>query len=371
MDKIIKEINKSYPGNNYNLFYYADDCLVVANSAQELRGKINIIKYYYNKLGLKINDDKSEILICGKGDEESINNIKVVKKIKYLGVNITNNRNIYKEYINEKLTRAEKYKNYINYILHGKILKTQIGKTLWKAAILPSITHGMQAMKISQKNIQKLNTIQNTIMKQLLNLPSHTPNAYIQGEIGYSKQQYRDMKSKIGLLHHIVCNTNKLKNLILNEWGKGHKWIETCKEYLEKINIKIEELDSQKIIKIKETINKIENDEWKEEMTKRNSLQYYQKYKLEIKEKLWENTKTDNVIKKFQSGTITRNWKENKCKLCSENFSIEHVTKECKELTRERQEYGINIDTEIDEILQFKHNKTFIKYLIDIDYKLQ
>ena len=44
------------------------------------------MKYEMSRLGLRINIEKSEILVFGGEEQDTIGGIKVVKSIKYLGL---------------------------------------------------------------------------------------------------------------------------------------------------------------------------------------------------------------------------------------------------------------------------------------------
>ena len=74
-------------------------------------------------------------------------------------------------------------------------------------------------------------------------MPSRTPNAYIQAEIGTSSLQFRDIKIKILILKHIIERTIKLSRLVVLEWNKKHKWIEVCKKYLNYMQLSTGNLD--------------------------------------------------------------------------------------------------------------------------------
>ena len=65
LNNMIKQINFMFPYDTTNVLLYADDCMVIAINEKELKQKINIIKYEYQKMGLKINMEKSESIVFG------------------------------------------------------------------------------------------------------------------------------------------------------------------------------------------------------------------------------------------------------------------------------------------------------------------
>ena len=98
--------------------------------------------------------------------------------------------------------------------------------------LLPKVLHGSSVMKWSKSHINSLNDIQYKIARLILQMPKYTPKEYIQSEVGFSDQLYRDMKSKLTFLHHIFNNTKKLKDSVRKEWNYNNKFINICKNYI-------------------------------------------------------------------------------------------------------------------------------------------
>ena len=80
--------------NDVNIFMlmYADDAVFFSKSAQTLQNMLNKLHNYSNEWGLKINTDKTKIMIFEKGRRTDVhiyyNNIEleVVDSFKYLGI---------------------------------------------------------------------------------------------------------------------------------------------------------------------------------------------------------------------------------------------------------------------------------------------
>ena len=210
--------------------------------------------------------------------------------IKYLGVNIEDKSDIFGRYVKDKISKSLKYKFWVGRLLSGKIYKAALGKVFWKSAVLPSILHGAQACTWKENQIKQVDTLQTGIMKSLLNLPVRTAGCYVRGEIGISQHKFRDVKLKLGLLQHIVQNTEHLKNLILAEWDRGHRWIDRCKLYLDRIGLSVDDIEEMSKTKLKIVVNKIETLEWRNDMMTKSTLFYYRKVKTQIKQdRYWIN----------------------------------------------------------------------------------
>ena len=89
---------------------YPDDCILLANTRNDMKTKMRILKEEYMKKGLKLNENNSEILIFGDMEDESFEVIKVVKNVKYLAVDINEGNKMFDNYIK---TEVENAKNYV------------------------------------------------------------------------------------------------------------------------------------------------------------------------------------------------------------------------------------------------------------------
>ena len=91
-----------------NSIFFADDSILIGNSIEKARRNIRIVKEISSFFGLEINEKKSQILIYkGKYEEREIEGIKIMDKIKYLGMNICNKKDIFKLQKKDIIDRAK------------------------------------------------------------------------------------------------------------------------------------------------------------------------------------------------------------------------------------------------------------------------
>ena len=74
----------------------------------------------------------------------TINNIKVVHSFKYLGMQINDGKNCFKEHRNNKIISARKYSNMMMSVIARSSNKIMIGKTYWKNVVLAEILYGAE-----------------------------------------------------------------------------------------------------------------------------------------------------------------------------------------------------------------------------------
>ena len=115
-------------------------------------------------------------------------------------------------------------------------------------------------------------------------------------------------------------------------------------EYLKKLNIQFEEINTLSIENIKNISRKVDTRKWKEDMKVKSSLKIYREFKLEIKEeKFYDNRDSSKYFFQAKTNTLPLNTTrrhiggETKCELCNyENEDLIHFLLDCKGLEHKR-----------------------------------
>ena len=98
---------------------------------------IKIVRDISRTFGLEINEKKSMVMVYkGKSEVGEIEGIKVVDKIKYLGMEIGNKKDIFKGQKQNILKRIDGRAYEINKVIETSCNKLLIGKTWWKCGIV-------------------------------------------------------------------------------------------------------------------------------------------------------------------------------------------------------------------------------------------
>ena len=125
---------------NVNSLYFADDGLLLAGNIKDATNNLKMVMQISREFGLEINKEKSNIIIFNMEQQpDEIEDIKVVNKIKYLGIEIDNKRNYFKTQRQNMLAKARKMANLTYCIIEKSCNKLLSGKTYWKNIILPSV----------------------------------------------------------------------------------------------------------------------------------------------------------------------------------------------------------------------------------------
>ena len=151
-----------------------------------------------------------------KEQPEYIEDIEVVSKIKYLGIEIDNKKNYFKSQRNNIVEKARKMANMTYSIIENGCNRLLIGKTYWKSIALPSILYGVNVINLSEEDIDDLQKIENSVYRTILNAPQYAPNSTLRSEIGSSLMKKRIMNGRINFMKSILNGRNKLLENILH-----------------------------------------------------------------------------------------------------------------------------------------------------------
>ena len=167
---------------------YADDTIIMAESADELQNALHALKNYCCEWDLKINTSKTKIVIFSRGTVKKYpkfyigpEEVDVVSEYTYLGVVFSCNGSFTKA-CKKQVVQAKKAM--FGLLEKARILKLPIDITLdlFDKMILPVLTYGCEVWGIS--NLREVEIFHRKFMRILLNTYNFTPNCMLYGELG-------------------------------------------------------------------------------------------------------------------------------------------------------------------------------------------
>ena len=169
------------------LLLYADDTIIIADSAANLQFALNIYCSYCETWKLHINYTKTKIIIFSKGEAiryvftMNSNDIEIVNEYKYLGVLFSSNNSFTttKKHIAEQGSRAmysllRKARN-----MH---LPIDLQIELFNKLVKPVLLYGCEVWGFG--NVEVIERVRLKFIKIILNLKRCTPNHIVYGEVG-------------------------------------------------------------------------------------------------------------------------------------------------------------------------------------------
>lgn len=170
------------------LFLYADDTILLSESSKDLQNMLDNFAEYCEHWKLKINTDKTKILIFSKGriskNEKYFLNgkeIEVVKSYKYLGVFFARSGCFLttRNYLKNQATKAM-YSLLQKCRKHNMSIECQLD--MFDKAILPILLYGSEIWGFEKFDI--LERVHLKFCKIILNLKQTTPASIVYGELG-------------------------------------------------------------------------------------------------------------------------------------------------------------------------------------------
>ena len=188
---------------------------MLSHSLKYAKDNLDIITQISREYGLEINSEKSCVMIFNvKEQHEDLCNIKVVQKMKYLGIEIDNKGNYFKTQRGKIIENARKMANITYSVIEKSCDKLLIG-IFWKSIALPSLLYGTNVINLTDYNITELQKIENSVYRCILGAAHYNPNVALRGEIGASLMRKRVMNGRINYVKGIQRNRNELLESIL------------------------------------------------------------------------------------------------------------------------------------------------------------
>ena len=219
-------------GMRVPVLFYADDGLVMARSREEASGMVGVLEECAREYGLTINRGKSACMVFNEqgdgGMVNEVNGIGVVEEMRYLGVKVVNVRDCFRVNRKEKVGVADRMRHVAASVIARACDRVLMGKTYWKSVVLPGVlsSNGVMAWRKSER--EKLQRIENDVWRRVFKAASFTPVVALQGEIGCSSVEARDMRSKIEFVRYLMSSENGVcRRMIENMTGGviGDYWM--------------------------------------------------------------------------------------------------------------------------------------------------
>ena len=167
---------------------YADDTIVLAESAEELQKALNAVYEYCNNWMLTVNISKTKVVIFSNGKVTLFpaflfghDIIEVVYEYVYLGVKFVYNASFLPS-INKQVIQAKR----AFYALMNKIralrLPVDLSIQLFDQLVMPIMLYGCEVWGYS--DINQVEILHRKFLKQILSVHTNTPSAMVHGETG-------------------------------------------------------------------------------------------------------------------------------------------------------------------------------------------
>ena len=142
---------------NINNLRYADDTTLMAESEEELKSLLMKVKEESERVGLKLNIQKTKIMASGPNTSWEIDGVTVatVSDFIFLGSKITAGGDCSHE-IRRRLLLGRKVITNLNSILKSRDITLSTKVHLVKAMVFPVVTYGCESWTVKKAEHQKI-----------------------------------------------------------------------------------------------------------------------------------------------------------------------------------------------------------------------
>ena len=173
-----------------HVLLFADDTVVIAPTLKALEKKITTLEKYLDELELKVNLEKTKIVIFGRGGriprgtefKYKGKSIEIVPEYTYLGIEMSSSAVFNKQRIKAKLKATRVGATTLQLIFKTKLSNFHAHYTLFESIVKPTLLYGCAVW--AHRYRQKLETIQNNYYRRLLGLHPRIQPAIVRLETG-------------------------------------------------------------------------------------------------------------------------------------------------------------------------------------------
>ena len=201
---------------------YADDTIIMAESPAQLLRALDALALYCNKWGLKVNVDKTKVLIFSKGKvtkhksfKFGQNEIEVVFDYVYLGTKFNHNGKFEVAMAKQKL-KVDKAKYCL--LAKGRQLNLSVDTfiELLENLVIPVLLYGSEIWGFS--NPKQLQVMLNHTLRRFLRLHKTTPTCMLIGELGLKEVSEYIENRMLNFWYKVATGEENRISTILYKW---------------------------------------------------------------------------------------------------------------------------------------------------------
>ena len=159
-------------GRNINNLRYADDTTLMAENEEELKSLLMKVKEESEKVGLKLNIQKTKIIAPGPITSWQIDRerIETVTDFIFLGSKITADGDCSHEF-KRRLLHGRKVMTNLDSILKSRDITLSTKVHLVKTMVFPVVTYGCESWTIKKAEHQRIDAFELWCWRRLLRVP--------------------------------------------------------------------------------------------------------------------------------------------------------------------------------------------------------
>src|SRR5574340_979051 len=206
-------------GRNINNLRYADDITLMTENEEELKSLLMKVKVESEKVGLKLNIQKTKIMASGPTTSWEIDGetVETVSDFIFLGSKITSYGDCSHE-IKRHLLLGRKVMTNLDSILKSKDITLSTKVCLVKAMVFPVVTYGCESWTVKKAERRRIDAFELWCWRRLLRVPwtARKSNQSVLKEITpeYSLEGWM-LKLKLQYFGYLMRRTDSLEKTLM------------------------------------------------------------------------------------------------------------------------------------------------------------
>jgi len=212
-------------GRRINNIRYADDTVLLASSGAGLQMLVNIVQISSEKFGLKLNINKTKVMVMSKQSPNepsisiTVNSTKIgqVQHFNYLGYWITTYGRCGKE-IRRRINLSKRSFNSMKNIFRDRQLSIQLKTSLLKYFVWPVLMYGCETSTVTTKTRKNFEAAEMWFHRRILRIPwtAHQTNVSVLQETGQDRKLLCCIEQRqLKFLGHVI-RKGELEDLALS-----------------------------------------------------------------------------------------------------------------------------------------------------------
>ena len=355
---------------------FADDLVLMTNNYKDMETLLEVTSRFGDERSIKFNPLKSGLLVFSQPPPVHIPTrdleiqskpIPVVESYKYLGIELSADRDYLKTHWEKLSEKADKAIQRLNARTLWSFNKFEVSKVLWKATAVPQLTYCNAVIKMPIRLRNKAEVRQRDAGRWALGIMNSTvANEFIEGELGWNSFNARETISK-------TMYFERIKQMDHTRWP----WLVLKAMERKKIKLKATErlkqlremfgVEKLKIAKntsgtpmwntfrkeLKTSVRNKMDAIWKRNMESKSTLAVYRQFKETrgLTENLYDNSRGSRLLALARAGMLNTRYRQHTrdpsidkhCPKCGAPETDKHVILECEEDQHTHEEFAIRL----------------------------
>ena len=214
-------------GRNINNLRYADDTTLMAESEEELKNLLMKVKEESEKVGLKLNIQKTKIMASGPITSWEIDGetVETVSDFIFLGSKVTADGDCSHK-IKRRFLLGRKVMTNLDSILKSRDITLPIKVHLVKATVFPVVMYGCESWTIKKVEHQRIDAFELWCWRRLLRVPwtARRSNQFILKEISPEcSLEGLMLKLKLQYFGHLMRRADSFEKTLMLEKIEGRR----------------------------------------------------------------------------------------------------------------------------------------------------